>query len=169
MAPRAGPGRTAAGERRVRGSRALERRVVDRLTHGSLHEVLALLNARTRFRFTGAYRIELPTLHNLALFDRENPGVHRGGGDSPLAQSYCALVYDGGAPAVVGGGSRGGRAGVAAPAGILSYVGVPLRDGGGRVIGTLCHFDSRPRLLAASELAVLVHLAPHLAPHVVRA
>jgi hypothetical protein len=30
------------------------------------------------------------------------------------------------------------------------------------VLGTLCHFDGRPRILAASELTVLQEVAPLL-------
>jgi GAF domain-containing protein len=43
---------------------------------------------------------------------------------------------------------------------ILCYAGVPIRLEGGRLWGTLCHFDLRPRLLKAEELRSLETVAP---------
>jgi GAF domain-containing protein len=45
---------------------------------------------------------------------------------------------------------------------VQSYAGVPVRLPGGRVLGTLCHFDGRPRIMPTSELAVLREVAPLL-------
>jgi GAF domain-containing protein len=43
---------------------------------------------------------------------------------------------------------------------VQSYAGVPVRLSGGQVLGTLCHFDGRPRLLPPNELAVMREVAP---------
>lgn len=40
------------------------------------HAALRFLNARTRFRYTGIYAIDPPTLRSIDLFDRENPSLH---------------------------------------------------------------------------------------------
>jgi len=93
--------------------------------------VLALLNARTRYRFTGVYRMEPPLLRNVHLYDRENPSLDGSGGSDPLV----------------------------APDAMLSSLGVPIRGADGRVSGTLCHFDSRPRLVPAGEELVLARVA----------
>lgn len=93
--------------------------------------LLALLNARTRYRFTGVYRMEPPLLRNVHLYDRENPSLDGSGGSDPLV----------------------------APGAMLSSLGVPIRGADGRVSGTLCHFDCRPRLVPFGEEVVLARAA----------
>lgn len=123
-------------------------------------EVLEALNARTRFRFTGLYRVEPPILRNLALFDRENPQLWAGGTCSALTDTYCSLVVADGAPFTTPDAPNDPRLTAhAARTSVLSYVGVPVRGRSGRVEGTLCHFDSRPRLAPAGEMAVLEAVA----------
>lgn len=129
-----------------------------------LPAVLATLNARTRFRFTGLYRVEPPLLRNVALFDRENPLVRAGGGCSALSDTYCSIVAGAGAPFTTVDAPTDPRlVAHAARTSVLSYVGVPVRGRHGRIEGTLCHFDSRPRLAPAGEIAVLESVAPMLA------
>ena len=123
-------------------------------------DVLAALNARTRFRFTGLYRVEPPILRNLVLFDRENPQLRAGGVCCALDDTYCALVASGGAPFTTADAPNDPRLTAhAARTSVLSYVGVPVRGPSGRVEGTLCHFDARPRLAPAGEMAVLEAVA----------
>ena len=56
-----------------------------------LHGVLARLNARVPFRFTGVYRFDGALLRNVALFDRLDPDLPRGC-DAPLGETYCAIT-----------------------------------------------------------------------------
>ena len=93
--------------------------------------VLALLNARTRYRFTGVYRLEPPLLRNVHLYDRENPSLDGSGGCDPFV----------------------------APSSMTSSLGVPIRGADGRVSGTLRHFDRRPRLVPTGEELVLARVA----------
>lgn len=132
-------------------------------TYGIL-AALAFLNDRTRFRFTGLYRAVPPALHNVALFDRENPTLKLSGAICALEDSYCSIVCASGDPLAIDD-SRGDHRVAHHPSrdAIQSYTGVPVRDAGGRVVGSLCHFDGRPRLLPASELPVLTSVAPLLA------
>lgn len=129
------------------------------------HAVLATLNARTRFRYTGLYRVEAPLLRNVALFDRENPMLRAAGQCTPLRDTYCNIVSANALPLAVADAEADARL-IAHPARetVLSYVGVPIRDRGGRVAGTLCHWDSRPRLAPAGELLVLERVAELLSP-----
>ena len=129
------------------------------------HAVLATLNARTRFRFTGLYRVEQPVLRNVALFDRENPMLRGAGQCSALTDTYCNIVAANALALAVADAATDGRLiGHPARGSVLSYVGVPVRDRAGRVAGTLCHWDTRPRLAPAGELVVLERVAALLAP-----
>lgn len=129
------------------------------------HAVLATLNARTRFRFTGLYRVEQPMLRNVALFDRENPMLRAAGQCSALTDTYCNIVAANALALAVADAATDGRLiGHPARGSVLSYVGVPVRDRAGRVAGTLCHWDTRPRLAPAGELVVLERVAALLSP-----
>lgn len=139
---------------------AFERRLH---TNGILG-ALAFLNDRTRFRFTGLYRAVPPALHNVGLFDRENPALNVSGAVCALEDTYCALVCASGEPIGIDDSRDDTRlAQHPKREAILSYTGVPVREPGGRVLGSLCHFDGRPRLLPASELAFFESVAPLLA------
>lgn len=128
------------------------------------HAVLATLNARTRFRYTGLYRVESPLLRNVALFDRENPMLRASGECTPIGHTYCNIVAANAlALAVTDSASDARFIGHPARATVLSYVGVPVRDRAGRVVGTLCHWDSRPRLAPAGEIVILERVAELLA------
>jgi GAF domain-containing protein len=125
------------------------------LEEQGLHAALGLLNARTRHRFTGVYRFDPPMLRSLSLFDRENPGV-RLGCDAPMRETYCSLVSRRGAPFATGDAGRDSRlVDHPARATVVAYCGVPLRSDDGACFGSLCHFDSRPRLAPTSEIVVL--------------
>lgn len=129
---------------------------------------LAFLNERTRFRFTGLYRVVPPKLHNVSLFDRENPSLNVSGAVRELVDSYCSIVCDSGAPLTIDDSVNDSRvAHHPKRDAIQSYAGVPVRQTGGRVLGSLCHFDGRPRLLPPGELAVLTSVAPLLAAWIV--
>lgn len=135
-----------------------------RLTNDGILGALAFLNDRTRFRFTGLYRLVPPTLHNVSLFDRENPTLNVSGAVCALEDSYCSVMCASGDPLTIAD-SRDDTRVAQHPSrdAIQSYAGVPVRQSGGRVVGSLCHFDGRPRLLPASEVAVLTSVAPLLA------
>jgi GAF domain-containing protein len=121
---------------------------------------LAFLNARTRFRFTGLYRAEPPLLHNVYLYDRENPTVNGSGEVRAIDDTYCSIVLGADRPFGTPDASRDERVSChAARERVLSYCGVPIREANGRMWGTLCHFDVRPRLLPPTEIAVLEDVA----------
>lgn len=121
-----------------------------------MSQALSALNSRTRFRFTGLYRVEPPSLRNEYLFDRENPSLSLGGEVTPLSNTYCGIVAATKQPFVADDAPHDARL-VAHPAreSVVSYAGVPVRTADGRIFGTLCHFDLRPRILPPDELAIL--------------
>lgn len=117
---------------------------------------LRFLNARTRFRFTGVYRVEPPLLRNVYLYDRENPTLNVSGDVSRLDDTFCALVWREDRPFATPDAPEDERlVSHSARERVQSYCGVPIRLASGCVSGTLCHFDVRPRLLPPSELEVL--------------
>jgi GAF domain-containing protein len=128
-----------------------------------LHPALAYLNARTRHRYTGLYRFDPPMLRNVGLYDRENPALHTGG-DSPMQETYCSIVGDRGAvfftPDALGDARLATHL---ARATVQAYCGAPVVDGRGTCVGTLCHFDVRPRLVPETEIPVMERIGKLLA------
>ena len=128
------------------------------------HAVLAYLNSRTRFRFSAIYRADPPLLHNLYLFDRENPSVNLAGDVARLDDTYCSFVCDGGRPFQSRNASKDDRLRThVARDRVLSYCGAAIRRESGVVWGTLCHYDVRPRIIPRSESEVLEVVAAVLA------
>lgn len=134
-------------------------RIVEALRAGDVSAALGAINTRTRYRFTGLYRVEGPLLRNLALFDRENPHIDGHGHVCPIAETYCSIV-DATACAFTTFDARSDERLARHPArrAVVSYAGVPVA--GEAVSGSLCHFDPRPRLLPHGELAFLERVAP---------
>ena len=160
-AHRTGSGNAETAERLVaQVERALE---ID-----GLGAAIELLNARTRFRYTGVYRAEPTVLRNIFLFDRENPTLNVSGATAALESTYCSITCAIQAPFSTGDAATDARL-VAHPArdSVISYGGVPLRTSGGRAWGTLCHFDVRPRLLPPLELDMMCAVAPVIAQWVI--
>jgi GAF domain-containing protein len=123
---------------------------------------LEFLNGRTRFRFSGIYRVNPPHLCNVVLFDRENPQMNLSGEVTRLDDTYCALVNASGPFETADSLSDHRLLDHASRSSVISYAGVPLRLSNGHVWGTLCHFDVRPRLLPEGERSVLESVAPLL-------
>lgn len=135
---------------------AVARTCVEILSSAGPMDMLAWLNARARFRFTGLYRAAPPYLHNLYLYDRENPTLNVSGEVSRLDDTYCAIVCaDDQRFATVNSGKDGRLTTHAARERVISYCGVPIRRESGVISGTLCHYDVRPRLLPRFETEVL--------------
>lgn len=133
------------------------------LEHEGLHRALAFLNGRTRHRYTGLYRFEPPMLRSVCLFDRENPSLHIGG-DSPMQETYCSIVGQLERSFSTSDAAVDKRLAThPARTSIQAYCGSPIVNDGGTCIGSLCHFDVRPRLVPANEIPVLEVIARLLA------
>jgi GAF domain-containing protein len=159
---------TAPTRRRVRHldpAWEIAQRCARLLTSAGPMMAVRFLNERTRFRFTGVYRTEGPLLHNLHLYDRENPTLNVSGAVSRLADTYCAIVCSGDRPFFTGDALADERlSAFESRESVLSYCGVPIRSQGGLIWGTLCHYDVRPRLLAPAEIDVMTLAAACFAP-----
>lgn len=141
--------------------------VAQLLEREGLHAALRHLNARTRHRYTGVYFFDPPMLRGHCLVDRENPWV-RAGGDAAMAESYCSIVADDEMPFRADDTLREPRLdGHPARERVQAYCGIPLEDERG-CFGSLCHWDHRPRVLAAGEMTLLREVAPLVAALVLR-
>jgi serine phosphatase RsbU (regulator of sigma subunit) len=81
---------------------------------------------------------------------------------TPLTHSFCQHVVRGRQPLVVEDAREHPlvRDSLAIPdLSVIAYAGMPLADADGRVVGSLCAIDSRPRRWSDDDLAVLADLA----------
>ncbi|WP_326783611.1 GAF domain-containing SpoIIE family protein phosphatase [Streptomyces sp. NBC_00151] len=82
--------------------------------------------------------------------------------ETPLSHSLCRHVVTSGRPLVLTD-ARQDPLTCASPAvpdlGVIGYAGMPLTDGAGHVLGSLCAIDTRPRKWTARELELLQDLA----------
>lgn len=142
--------------------------VEELLERGDLHGVLDVLNARTGHRFTGVYRFDPPMLRNVTLFDRNNPDL-RVGPDTPLVETYCAVVGATESPFATPDAEEDPRL-VDHPAreSTLSYCGVMLETDTDPPFGTLCHFDLVPQAVPEEEIPVLEAVASLVARYIRR-
>ena len=144
-----------------RATAAVLRRCTAELSAGGILAALKYLNSRTRFRYTGIYHAEPPMLRNVDLFDRENPRVNVSGDVKRLDDTYCGIICETNAGFSTADALVDTRlSGHAARESVLSYSGAPIRLASGEVCGSLCHFDTRPRLLSTQEMRVLEQIAP---------
>ena len=126
-----------------------------------IEAALRYLNARTRCRYTGIYRVDPPVLRNIRLFDRENPTLNVSGGVSSTDMGYCGIACATMMPFSASNARRDPRLTVhRARNSMLCYAGAPIRTTAGRGWGTVCHFDSRPRIVPDRELAILKAVTP---------
>ncbi len=136
------------------------------MARDGVHGVLRYLNGRTTHRFTGLYRFDGRMLRNVALFDRLDPDSPTGA-DSPMQETYCAIVGELGRFATADSRTDSAVADHPARDVVLSYCGALVRDEQGRAAGTLCHFDREPRVVPTSEIALMEAVTGLLAASVV--
>lgn len=131
--------------------------------HGA-YDALAMINARTRFRFTCVDRFDAPALRSVFMIDRENPGILSGGSAHPIDDSYASLVRQSQRGFFTEYSLQDARLGLhPARVAIISYAGAPIRLPGGRLWGVLSHHDFRPRAIAPDEPVVLQGFADAVA------
>ncbi|TGE21065.1 hypothetical protein [Hymenobacter metallicola] len=110
------------------------------LRQQGVHAALRYLNGRTPHQYTGVFRFDADMLRNVALFDRFQPTVQKGG-DAPMGETYCSLVGQQQAPLEITDASVDPRVQGVISTPVVSYCGVLIRDTQGKAFGTLCHYD----------------------------
>ena len=81
---------------------------------------------------------------------------------TPLSHSFCQHVITSGSPLVLPDARQDERTCTSlaiGDLGVVAYAGMPLTDGQGHVLGSLCAIDQRPRVWSPQELADLNDLA----------
>lgn len=130
-----------------------------------MQTALGYLNSRTRFRYTGAYRFAPPLLCSIAIFDRETPsqGIRA---DVEMKTTYCAIVRAAEAPLAVDNAEFDPRVSEhPARQQFAAYCGVPLYTADGKSFGTVCHYDTRPRIGSVDQIELLQRAAPLVAAY----
>jgi len=119
------------------------------LEEEGLQAGLGVLNARVAHRFTAVYRLDANVLRNIAIVDKLGELVPDHLLAVPLASSFCQFVLRDGFFKRMGNPDARLN-GHPFEEAVLSYVGVPLTQDGGDLIGTFCHFDF-PAISIADE------------------
>lgn len=81
---------------------------------------------------------------------------------TPHSHSFCKYVVTSNQPFVVSDARidpRVANNGAVVDLGVVAYLGVPVRDGAGRVLGSLCAIAGQPRYWSDHDVAVLTDLA----------
>ena len=115
----------------------------------SLREALARLNTASGCRYSSLLRFaEDGTLTSIWTYDRDRPKSDPFPIGLPVHVSYCVLVRDSGAMAVIEDAKRDPRVATHAKRDELArYIGVPLFRSDGSMFGTLCCYDSKPHAI----------------------
>ncbi|MEO6564445.1 MAG: GAF domain-containing protein [Casimicrobiaceae bacterium] len=136
------------------------------LARDGLPGLVAALNADVPYRFTGVFVQDGGLLRNVALYDKTSPSPPLWA-PFPVIESFCSLIFENGAPLVIGHAQGDARSEVrehAASATVQSYCGIPVFGADGEVIGTLCHFDFAP-IKSQVDLEQLLQAPPLMAPY----
>ena len=121
---------------------------------------LRWLNDRVAYRFTAIFAFEGDMLRNVCLVDKQNSETDHCS-DQPITESYCIYIHRSGESFGVEHATIDARvAGHSKRRSYQCYYGIPLVDGGGRLRGTVCHFDPAPIHLTEDVVSILDDLAP---------
>lgn len=130
-----------------------------------LRGALRYLNGLTSFRFTALYRFDHEQLRNRAFVDRLHPEVDSTE-DIPIDASYCIYVRQNQGPFLLADSLRDERVrGHRKQPSVRSYCGVPIVNGQGWMLGSVCHFDFEPHPFQEGDVLLLEQLARLLALH----
>ena len=114
------------------------------LDRGDVRAAIIFLNGLTEHRFTSLYRFDDETLTNLYFFDRDDPN-QESTPSIPVMASYCVFVRSTRRTFTIPDALHDDRVrGHPKRQELQSYCGVPLLDEGGKMFGTICHYDFRP-------------------------
>ncbi|MET0541778.1 MAG: hypothetical protein ABWZ88_08485 [Variovorax sp.] len=129
----------------------------DALTTHGLAGALGILNKNVPHRYTAAYRLSESMLQNQALFDKQGEIRPDFLATVPLEMSFCQFVFRDGVFATTDSASDRRLDGHPYQGVMVSYTGVPITDGaaGGKIIGSLCHFDLVQHAIDDDEFALL--------------
>jgi hypothetical protein len=118
------------------------------------------LNDRVPYRYTAIFAFEGEMLRNVCLVDKENPDVSKCS-DQPITESYCMYIHRSQQCFATEQAALDQRVeGHPKRQSVQCYYGIPLFDSEGKMLGTVCHFDSSPVRITEAVAEALDDLAP---------
>lgn len=139
---------------------------VDVAAREGIAAVLVELNRRVSHRYTAVYRLEDgQMLRNVELIDKEDELRPEFLAKVPLETSFCQFVLRQGRFLTDDSSLDDRLNGHPYKGVMMAYHGVPVVDGGGSLIGTLCHFDVQRRPLTDEEFAHIEAVAKVIHPY----
>jgi GAF domain-containing protein len=133
------------------------------LEAGGLGAAMRWLNERVPYRYTAIFAFEGEMLRNVCLVDKENPNITKCS-DQPITESYCMYVHRTRQPFATEQAALDKRVeGHPKRGSVQCYYGIPLFDAQGKMVGTVCHFDSMPVRITEGVAEALDDLAPLIA------
>ena len=132
------------------------------LRDGGLFNAMRWLNAGVPYRDSAIFAFRGDMLQNICLVDKADPAVTTCG-DQEITQSYCLYVSRSRSAFGVDDAMLDRRVdGHPKQRSFQSYYGVPLVDDDGKLMGTVCHFDTSAMKTPASVAEALDELAPFI-------
>jgi GAF domain-containing protein len=120
------------------------------------------LNSKVSYRFTAIFAFDGDTLRNVCLVDKQNPEI-TSCPDQPITESYCIYVQQTQDRFAVEQASKDHRVdGHPRQRSYQCYYGIPLVDSKGKMVGTVCHFDTDPTMVREDMVTALDDLAPQI-------
>jgi hypothetical protein len=130
------------------------------LKANGLDAAMRWLNDRVPYRYTAIFAFEGEMLRNICLIDKDNSTITHCS-DQPITESYCMYIHR-------------SRERFNVEQALLDkrverhpkrrsfqcYYGIPLFGSTGKMLGTVCHFDSMPVRVTEEVAEALDDLAP---------
>lgn len=128
----------------------------------SVRDALAKLLTLTDFRYIGIWRFQDGMATAAVHFDRLDPSA-TASGVVPQTATYCCYVRESGAPFKTPHALLDERLAThPAKDTVASYVGVPVMDSNGTIVGTLCHYDLVPKDVEQVDTKLMLLVASYL-------
>ena len=129
------------------------------LRNEGVRPALIFLNGLTQHRFSALYEFQDEQLRNLYFYDREYPDVESTD-EIPVTSSYCVFLRNTGGLFHTSDALRDRRVrSHPKREQIQSYCGVPVLDAGGKLFGSICHFDLQPRVISDQDVDLMEAVA----------
>jgi hypothetical protein len=127
---------------------------------GGVDAAMRWLNDRVPYRYTAIFAFDGEMLRNISLIDKENSNITKCS-DQPITESYCMYVHSSGVRFNTEQSLVDKRVEEHPKRqSIQCYYGIPLFDSEGKMLGTVCHFDSTPLRVTETVAEALDDLAP---------
>ena len=129
------------------------------LREEGVRPALVFLNHLTEHRFSALYQFEDERLRNLYFYDRETPELEWTD-KIRVTASYCVFLRDQGRLFHTSDALRDERVrSHPQREKVQAYCGVPVLDAEGKLFGSICHFDYKPRVITDEDVDLMEAVA----------